>query len=80
MTQIEKDIADFNAILESLDTCLSSIGEVIATAPERGSPLCSQAQCYAYNLPDHISIWRSRVQAERDIMVAAMPVEEEAPQ
>ena len=73
MTQIEKDTADFNAILQALDTCSASIGEVIASAPERGSPLCTQAQCYAYILPDHISMWRSRVQSERDIMIAAAP-------
>ncbi len=69
MTQIEKDTADFNAILQALDSCVTSVAEVIASAPERGSPLCTQAQCYAYNLPDHISMWRSRVQADRDIML-----------
>jgi hypothetical protein len=70
MTQIEKDTADFNAILQALDSCSASIGQVVASAPERGSNLCTQAQRYAYVLPDHISVWRRRVEADRDIMVA----------
>ena len=72
MTQIEKDLADFNAILQALDTCAASIREVTVSAPERGSPLCTQAQCYAYNLPDHVAMWRNRLVVDRDIMVATV--------
>ena len=79
MTQIEQDTADFNAILQALDTCSASIGEVIASAPERGT-LCTQAQAYAYSLADHVSIWRSRVQADCDIMVANAAQASQTPQ
>ena len=75
MTEVDPEKARFDEIIRLLDGALAGLGEVVADAPERGNPLCTQAQNYAYVLPDHISMWRNKLVVDSDIMFATVNAE-----